>query len=130
MVAAFTLVNSGPKAAAAEALGITPSGVDALLEGNATIGLDFWDPTGSKKQAELADGTVVREGDAYYYALNRADGLVGHVDHGEVDYVIPTSIPGVVHVVVKFGSEVRTYYDISGWKEEVPEEGQPWPSGW
>jgi hypothetical protein len=130
VVAAFTIISSGPKSAAAEALGITPSGVDALLEGSATMSMEIWDPGGSMKQAELTDGSVVREGDSYYWAQFGANGLVGRVDHGEVDYLIATATPGVVHVVVKFGSEQRTYYDIKAWKEGVPEEGMSWPPGW
>jgi len=129
-IAAWKLATDGPRAAAAEALGITESGVDALLEGKGTISLVGWDPVGSVVVAELKYGKIIREGDAYYWAQSGPNGLVGHVDHGEIDYIMPTDERGVVDIVVRFGQEQRTYTGISNWKEGVPVEGQLPPPGW
>lgn len=93
-IAVWQLGTNGPRAAAAEALGITESGVDALLEGKGKIGLMSWDPVGSVVTAQLISGKVIREGDAYYWAQNGPNGLVGHVDHGEIDYILPTAEVG------------------------------------
>jgi len=130
VIGAWTLLTNGPKAAAAEFFDITPSGVDAMLEGQARIDYQIWDPEGSVDLAELRSGEVIKEGDPYYWAAYGAGGMVGLVDEGEVDYIVPTAVPGVVNVFVRFGQELREYKDIDDVREGVPVEGQPWPAGW
>ena len=63
------------------------------------------------KIAELRSGQVVREGDEYWYAwVNPANpSVVGIVDRGEIDYIVPTTTPGVVNLFVRFGQEAGEY---------------------
>jgi len=130
VIGAWTLLANGPKAAAAEFFEITPDCVDAMLEGQVRMDIQIWDPVGSTDLAELRSGDVIKEGDPYIWAAYGANGLVGHVDEGEVDYIVPTTVPGVVNVFVRFGQELREYKDIYDMKESVPVEGQPWPADW
>ena len=129
-IAAWQLATTGPRAAAAEALGITESGVDALLEGKMTAGFVVLDPVGSVVAAKLKSGKVIREGDTVYEAKRGLNGKVSHVDSGEIDYMLQTSQDGVVDVVVRFGQEQRTYPNIDSWKDGIPEVDKFPPPGW
>jgi hypothetical protein len=54
--------------------------------------------------------------------------VVGIVDRGEVDYIMPTSTPGVVDVFVRFGQERREFKGIYFLREDInPMPGDPWP---
>ena len=130
VLGAWMLLNNGPKAAAAEFFDVTQAGVDAMLEGQVRMGgFDdiLWDPNGTTDMAELQSGEVIKEGDNYWMAKVSALGIVEWVAEGEVDYITPTSVPGVVDVRVQFGAEARTFYGITSFRGEIPVAGQPWP---
>ena len=67
--------------------------------------------------AELRSGQVIHEGDKYWYAWRDPNnpGLIGTVDRGEIDYIIPSAVPGVVTVVVRFDQESRHYQALTTW---------------
>jgi hypothetical protein len=132
VLASWMILANGPKAAAADFFQITPAGVDAMMEGQLTISMEIWDPDGSVDVAELRSGQVIREGDEYWYAWKSPENpsIVGIVDRGEIDYIVPTETPGVVNVFVRFGQEVREYTNIDSMREDInPVEGDLVPSG-
>ena len=105
-------------------------GMDVMVESREPRSFKLWDPVWSMVTAQLKSGKVIREGDTCYTAKLSPDGLVSHVDHGEIDYIMPTAEVGVVEVVVRFGQEERTYPGIREWREGIPEVGKLPPPGW
>ena len=132
VIGAWVLLTNSPKEAAAEFFKITPAGVDAMLEGQTGIDIDFWDPEGSVDYAELKSGQVIKEGDAVWYAWRDTNdpSKVGRIDWGEVDYIIPTNTAGVVNVFVQFGQERREFRNVDYIREfDPPTQGTSWPAG-
>ena len=117
---------------AADYFNITPDGIDALLDGRARIGIELLDPppAGAVRAAELRLGGVLKGGDIIYREQHDANGIVTHVDVGEVEHIVKTGTPGIYDIVTKYKQESETTKWVEGLKSGIPVEGEPLPPDW